>query len=151
MLTDIRYSSISWHQISNASNIICIFQPWTSRWRRIKSYSLHRQTYIEVCSTRRDKTKIFCLVFADQPLRNINPQHLTIESNILNQTRKACALFFEVEISLWDIGMAGEAWMGFRDFDAYLRRINNVCSVIHSVRCQCSAEHWIALDNLNQL
>jgi hypothetical protein len=26
--------------------------------------------------------------------RNINPRHLTQESNIINQTRKACALFF---------------------------------------------------------
>ena len=103
--------------------------------------------------------------------RNINPRHLVQEDNIINQTRKACALFFgtwissagastggsltvipEAKLIEWEDGRLGLPSWSDGDFVAWAGRANTVCAVIHGThRCSLCPGHWIALGSLDEL
>jgi hypothetical protein len=106
---------------------------------------------------------------------DINPLYLTQEPNILNQTRKACALFFgmftpipiclppsclvisddaliEYLLRGWAVGAEGHHSWSERDFSQYIVSINIVCARIHSdKRCECDATYWTELSSVEDL
>jgi len=68
--------------------------------------------------------------------RNINPQHIVEETNIMNQTRKACACFIERWEWLWALGAVGHhGWSEHQGFLYMLLQIAPLCSFIHGNAC----------------
>jgi hypothetical protein len=66
----------------------------TVRFNGIK-YLTHRITYQSYYHNIQSNMDISHILYLGiNTSKNINPLHLTQESNIINQTRKACALFF---------------------------------------------------------
>ena len=69
----------------------------------------------------------------------------------MNQTRKACALFFEMYLDRFHDGVIGPHHWGFEDFDEWISRQNNVCAQIHSRPCSTSARYWRELGSIDNL
>jgi len=78
--------------------------------------------------------------------RNINPVHLAAESNEINQTRKACFLYFESLMqdreNIEAQGTALESrWLWWQ---ACVREPNGLCRILHSQRtCQICWDEWL--------
>ncbi len=85
-------------------------------------------------------------------LSNINPMFLVQEHNIINQTRKCCALYFEDLIWAWEDGrVRGPDWSVAR-FAAWASARNVACLAVHQARpCLCDPNFWVELDSLSDI
>jgi hypothetical protein len=67
---------------------------------------------------------------------NINPRYLVQESNSANQTRKACAAYFQKESWAWVAGVAaGVDSRSVSVFEHQIRASNGLCASLHHPRC----------------
>jgi len=83
------------------------------------------------------------LFLGDNTGRNVNPRWIVQESNIMNQTRKACMLFMERWDWLWELGALGSpAWSDQDSHDACHRAMGCFCSFIHSPVCSGWRPSW---------
>lgn len=85
-----------------------------------------------------------------EPSRNINPLYLAMEGNLVNQTRKCCALYFEDILWEWEVGLvSGQDWSVSRSVD-WARNTCVACLVIHGPRhCSCDPRFWVELVSVN--
>lgn len=75
--------------------------------------------------------------------RNVNPLHIVEESNIVNQSRKACAMFIEKWEWLWELGAVGHhSWSQHDGYVQMLLRLSGCCSFIHPRRCLAWDPRW---------
>lgn len=75
--------------------------------------------------------------------KNFNPLHIVEETNILNQSRKACAVFIDKWNWEWENGVLGLAAWGEKDnFNACIQSLSGFCGFIHQPRCQGWDPSW---------
>jgi len=121
------------------------------RYRNIK-YLTHRITYQSLHHNIDTRDVSHTMYLGKNTSRNINPRHLILEENILNQTRKQCALVMEHLLYQWAIGDIGHQSWSDADFEAWVQRVNFGCRITHaSHRCSCRVAHWEELESLEDL
>ncbi|KAL1979163.1 hypothetical protein VTN96DRAFT_6608 [Rasamsonia emersonii] len=78
---------------------------------------------------------------------NINPRHLVLETNGVNQTRKFCFSYMEEMLWRWEVGLLGPPHWGNEDFRRYVASSNMPCAILRRHKtCDCCVELWEELD-----
>jgi hypothetical protein len=74
--------------------------------------------------------------------RNINPRRLTSESNEVNRSRMLCAMFMDLQIWYWQVGLVPASWSE-DDFRVWVLGNMAMCSTMHSgMPCNFSLEYY---------
>lgn len=88
----------------------------------------------------------------DKPLRNINPLYLVMEANLVNQTRKCCALYFEDVLWEWEVGLISSQDWSVSRFVSWAEDSNFACRKVHrGRRCSLDPRFWVELDSDNDI
>jgi hypothetical protein len=75
--------------------------------------------------------------------RNINPRHLVLEPNDINQGRKLCFQYMDELLFQWSVGVFGSPGWNDQEMRRFLLNSNQACALIHArQRCDCCVELW---------
>jgi hypothetical protein len=97
-------------------------------------YSCHRLTFRDHHGQLSAEDVSHVLWLGAATGTNINPLYLVQESNVVNQSRALCHMYFEEEVERWELGMTGLHSWSDADFKQDLSRRNGACAVVHRHR-----------------